>query len=196
MHVELPLPAGDFRAYLFDCDGTVADSMPVHWRSWSAAIAEQGGIFPEELFHTWGGMTLRSTVEMLNERFHLSMPVAETVRRKEELYFELLPEVQPVHCVLAHIHAQYGKIPFAIVSGSPRASIFKTLNSLGIADKFDEIVGAEDYQHGKPDPEPFLTAARRLNVPPSQCLVFEDAEAGIASAKAAGMAWVKVPPQS
>ena len=193
MHTELTIPSGDFRAYLFDCDGTVAGSMPVHWRAWSAAIAEQGGIFPEELFHAWGGITLHTTVEMLNERFQLSMPVTETVRRKEELYLELLPQVQPVHCVLDHIHAQHGKIPFAIVSGSPRASVIKTLNSLGLADKFDEIVGAEDYRQGKPNPEPFLMAARLLNVPPSQCLVFEDSDAGIASAKAAGMASVKVP---
>lgn len=196
MHTELQLPAGDFRAYLFDCDGTVADSMPVHWRAWSAAIAEQGGIFPEELFHAWGGMTLHKTVEMLNKRFHLSMPVEETVRRKEALYFELLPEVQAVACVLDHVHARHGEIPFAIVSGSPRASILKTLKFLGIDDKFDEIIGAEDYRQGKPHPEPFLLAAKRLNVPPAQCLVFEDADAGIESAKAAGMAWVKVPRQS
>jgi len=196
MHAKLPLPPGDFRAYLFDCDGTVADSMPVHWQAWSTAIAEQGGVFPEELFFAWGGMPLHTTVEMLNQRFGLSMPVAETVRRKEELYFELLPAVRPVACVLDHVYAQHGKIPFAIVSGSPRASIAKTLEFLGIADKFDTIVGAEDYRRGKPDPEPFLTASRRLNVPASQCLVFEDADAGIASAKAAGMAWVRVPPAS
>ena len=196
MHQQLLLPAGDFRAYLFDCDGTVADSMPVHFRAWSTAVAEQGGIFPEDLFLAWGGIPLHKTVEMLNERFHLSMPVEKTVRRKEELYFELLSEVGPMHCVLDHIHTRYGQIPFAIVSGSLRASIFKTLNFLGIQEKFDEIVGAEDYQHGKPHPEPFLVAAQRLNVPPAQCLVFEDADAGIVSAKAAGMGWVKVPRQS
>ncbi len=86
-----------------------------------------------------------------------------------------------------------GKIPFAIVSGSPRASILKTLTTLGLVHHFPVIVGAEDYTHGKPDPEPFLTAARLLDVPPAQCLVFEDAEAGITAAVAAGMQWVHVP---
>jgi HAD superfamily hydrolase (TIGR01509 family) len=196
MQKKLQLPAGDFRAYLFDCDGTLADSMPVHFRAWSTAVAEQGGIFPEDLFIAWGGIPLHTTVEMLNARFNLSMPIAETVHRKEELYFAMMSEIQPMHCVVAHVHAKHGQIPLAVVSGSPRASILKTLNFLGIADRFDEIVGAEDYTLGKPDPEPFLVAAQRLNVPPSQCLVFEDADAGIASAKAAGMSWVKVPQHS
>ncbi|MEO6829496.1 MAG: HAD family phosphatase, partial [Acidobacteriaceae bacterium] len=83
-----------------------------------------------------------------------------------------------------------------VVSGSPRTSIIKTLKFLGIRDKFAEVIGAEDYERGKPHPEPFLLAAKRLNIPPSRCLVFEDADAGIESAKAAGMSWVKVPRQS
>lgn len=196
MHTELVLPQGDFGAYLFDCDGTLADSMPIHFAAWSTAVHEHGGCFPEDMFLAWGGIPPAKTVEMLNQRFNLSMMVEEVVRRKEELYFERLSEIQPVHSVLAHLHARHGEIPFAVVSGSPRTSIIKTLNFLGIRDKFAEVVGAEDYEHGKPHPEPFLLAATRLNIPPSRCLVFEDADAGIESAKAAGMSWVKVPRQS
>jgi beta-phosphoglucomutase family hydrolase len=190
---SLAIPSKPYRAYLFDLDGTVADSMPLHFRAWTQVIAEQGGHFPEELFYSWGGIPLQKTVEMLNERFGYSMSPEETVRRKEQLYLDLLPELQPVAAVLEHVEAQHGQIPFAIVSGSPRSSIHRTLTQLRLLDRFPVIVGAEDYTHGKPHPEPFLTAAEQLQVAPEECLVFEDADAGIASAVAAGMDWVRVP---
>jgi HAD superfamily hydrolase (TIGR01509 family) len=189
----LAIPPGDFRAYLFDLDGTVADSMPLHFLSWNEAVAEHGHTFPEDLFYAWGGIPLPRTVEMLNERFGYSMSPIETARRKEELYLEQLTHVQPIASVVEIIEREHGRIPFAIVSGSPRASIHSTLTLLGLLDRFDVLVGAEDYAHGKPDPEPFLTAAKRLGVPAESCLVFEDADAGIASAEAAGMKWVRIP---
>jgi beta-phosphoglucomutase-like phosphatase (HAD superfamily) len=176
---RLVLPAGDFRACLFDCDGTIADSMPVHYRAWSQALAEHGGALPKDIFYAWAGIPLTTTVEMLNERLGLAMPVEEVVRRKEQLYFELLPEVRPMASVLEHIDYGYGRVAFAVVSGSPHASVLKTLRYLGLEEKFPVIVGQEDYMHGKPDPEPFLRAAELLGLPPAECLVFEDAEAGI-----------------
>ncbi len=189
----LLLPPGPFDAYLFDLDGTVADSMPIHFRAWTAAVEERGATFPEELFYAWGGIPLPRTVEMLNERFGYAMDPAETVRRKEELYLARLDALQPVAAVLAVIEAEHGRIPFAIVSGSPRASIARTLQQLGLLDRFELVVGAEDYARGKPHPEPFLTAAERLGLSAKNCLVFEDADAGIASAEAAGMQWVRIP---
>ncbi len=132
-------------------------------------------------------------MELLNERFGHSLSVAETVRRKEELYCELLPEVRAVPSVLEHIQREAGRIAFAVVSGSPRASVVRTLTSLGLLDRFPVIVGAEDYRRGKPHPEPFLRAAELLGVAPARCLVFEDGEVGIQAAKAAGMQWVRVP---
>jgi HAD superfamily hydrolase (TIGR01509 family) len=115
------------------------------------------------------------------------------VHRKEQLYLSMIEQVRPIASVVAHITAQHGQIPMAVVSGSPRLTVESTLKALHLGHCFDAIVAAEDYAHGKPDPEPFLTAARQLNVPPAACLVFEDAEAGIESAQAAGMAWVRVP---
>jgi len=189
----LPIPSGDFKAYLFDLDGTVADSMPLHYRAWEQAIAEAGGTFPEDVFYELGGVPIVHVVEILNERYGYHMPPAETAHKKEELYLTLIHEVQPIASVVAHITAMHGKIPLAIVSGSPRASIENTLKTLHLTGCFDLLVGAEDYTRGKPDPEPFLTAAARLKVDPKDCLVFEDANAGIESAKAAGMQWVHVP---
>ena len=189
----LALPPGPFRAYLFDLDGTVADSMALHLRSWTQAVTEQGATFPEDLFYDLGGVPLPRTVEILNERFGYTMDPAGVSRRKEQLYLDLIPNVQPIASVVAIILAEHEGIPFAIVSGSPRVSIDRTLDALGLLDRFDTIVGAEDYTHGKPDPEPFLVAAARLGIAPKDCLVFEDADAGIQSAEAAGMAWVRIP---
>jgi HAD superfamily hydrolase (TIGR01509 family) len=193
----LPIPEGNFRAYLFDLDGTVADSMPLHLITWQQAAHEFGGTFPEDLFWQWGGIPLPKTVEMLNERFGYHMDPTTVVHRKEQLYLELLDPVldriHPIKAVAAHVAKQHGHLPMAIVSGSPRLTIERTLAALHMADCFQAIVAAEDYAHGKPHPEPFLTAAKLLNVPPQDCLVFEDAEAGIQSAIAAGMQYVRVP---
>eukprot|EP00026_Physarum_polycephalum_P015071 Phypoly_transcript_15668.p1 GENE.Phypoly_transcript_15668~~Phypoly_transcript_15668.p1 ORF type:complete len:207 (+),score=42.82 Phypoly_transcript_15668:120-740(+) len=191
----LPIPEGEFKAYLFDMDGTVADTMPLHYVAWSTAVQEAGGNFPENLFYAWAGIPLIRTVEMLNEKFGYKMVPADVVHRKEKLYLSMLDRVTPVSSVVAHVRLMHGKIPLAIVSGSPRDSIIRTLTFLGLLDFFDTLVGSEDYAHGKPHPEPFLTAAKRLNIPPQDCLVFEDGESGIKSAEAAGMKWARVPVQ-
>ena len=193
--MKLKLPSGEFAAYLFDCDGTIADSMPLHYQAWCAALKEWGGEFTEELFYAWAGIPISKTVEMLNEKYDLSMPVTKVVERREQIYYDLLPEIRPVRSVLLHIEEKSGKIPFAVVSGSPRASVLKTLNTLKLLDHFQIIIGAEDYTHGKPHPEPFLLAASRLGVSPEKCLVFEDGDLGIESARQAGMSWVKVYPE-
>jgi HAD superfamily hydrolase (TIGR01509 family) len=190
---QLELPDGTFDAYLFDCDGTLADSMPLHYRAWGRALATCGKVFPRDLFYLWAGVPPERIVAMLNERLGFDLPVAETVRRKEDIFYELLPEVRAVPGVLEHVQLQAGRIPFAVVSGSPRASVLRTLACLGLLDRFPVIVGAEDCRQGKPWPEPFLRAAELLRVDPARCLVFEDGEAGIQSAQAAGMRWVRVP---
>ena len=190
---QLQIPDGEFHAYLFDCDGTIADTMPLHHRAWCQALSKWGCEFPVALFYAWGGIPGEKIVEMLNERNRLSIPPEEAVRAKEDRYFESLSQVRPVPEVLVHIERQHGKIPMAVVSGSPRDSVLRTLTTLQLLDRFDAVIGAEDYTFGKPHPEPFLTAARRLEIPPHRCLVFEDADLGIESARSAGMAYVKVP---
>ncbi len=190
---KLKLPAGFFKAYLFDCDGTIADSMPLHYIAWKAALAEWGGEFPEDLFYAWGGMPVAEIISTLNVRQGLAMPVEEVAHRKEALYYEILPRLQAVPEVLEHIDFSHGHIPFAVVSGSTRESVTASLEVLNILDKFDTLVCAGDYTRSKPDPEPFLLAAQRLGVAPEDCLVFEDTEMGIQAATAAGMASVKIP---
>jgi HAD superfamily hydrolase (TIGR01509 family) len=191
--MKLKLPDGPFKAYLFDCDGTIADSMPLHYVAWKKALGEHGCAFPEDVFYAWGGMPTVQIVETLSAQQGLSMNANEVAHRKEQLYYELLPQLQAVPEVLEHIDLSHGRIPFAVVSGGNRESVTNSLRTLGLLDKFDTLVCSEDYVNPKPDAEPFLVAAERLGVAPRDCLVFEDTEMGIQSATAAGMASVKIP---
>jgi len=191
--MKLKLPEGTFGAYLFDCDGTIADSMPLHYLAWKKALGEWKCEFDEKLFYEWGGMPVAEIVSTLNKQHGLNMPVEAVSRRKESLYFELLPQLKAVPEVLEHIEAGYGRTPFAVVSGSTRESVQASLKSLNLLNRFDTLVCAGDYKKSKPDPEAFLLAASRLGVEPARCLVFEDTEMGIQAATAAGMASVKVP---
>jgi HAD superfamily hydrolase (TIGR01509 family) len=191
--MKLKIPQGSFGAYLFDCDGTIADSMPLHYIAWKKALGEWNCEFEEKLFYAWGGMPIVEIVSTLNKRHGLSMPGDIVARRKESLYFELLPHLKAVPEVLEHIEAQHGQIPFAVVSGSTKESVTESLATLGLLDRFLTLVCAGDYQKSKPDPEAFLLAAARLRVKPNACLVFEDTEMGIQAATAAGMASVKIP---
>lgn len=191
--MKLKIPAGTFAAYLFDCDGTIADSMPLHYIAWKKALSEWGCEFDEDLFYRWGGKPVHEIISTLNQMHGLQMPVAQVAERKESLYYEQLPDLKPVPEVLQQIEAQHGIIPLAVVSGSSRESVMNTLTTLNLVDRFDTIVGAEDYARSKPAPDAFLVAAARLGMEPADCLVFEDTALGIEAATAAGMASVRVP---
>jgi HAD superfamily hydrolase (TIGR01509 family) len=191
--MKLSIPPGDFAAYLFDCDGTIADSMPLHYVAWKQTLTENNCDFPEKLFYDWGGIPTDKIVALLNEKHGLAMPVEHVVATKEDRFYELLPTLKVIPEVLEHIHAKHGHIPFAVVSGGTRESVSKTLTILGLLDRFDILVCSDDYKRGKPDPEAYLMAAQQLGVAPEKCLVFEDTDLGIQAAKSAGMQWVKIP---
>ena len=190
--MALSLPAGDFRAFIFDCDGTLADNMHLHYEAWSRAMRDFGGSYPEDLFYEWGGVPTGDIVRRLNDKFGLSLDVDKVVTRKEDYYRDSIPKVEPMHDVLALVHKHRGKTPMAVASGGHRDLVVRTLRELGIEDFFDAVVTSEDYAHGKPAPDPFLKAAELLRVDPAHCLVFEDTETGRQAACAAGMQYVLV----
>jgi HAD superfamily hydrolase (TIGR01509 family) len=191
--MNLKLPPGEFGAYLFDCDGTIADSMPLHYVAWKKTLAENNCDFPETLFYEWGGMPTDKIVAQLNKMHGLNMSVEHVVTTKERRFYDLLPTLKVIPEVLEHIDDKHGRIPFAVVSGGTRESVSKTLTILGLLDRFPILVCADDYTRGKPDPQAYLMAAEQLGVAPARCLVFEDTELGIQAARAAGMQWVKIP---
>jgi HAD superfamily hydrolase (TIGR01509 family) len=167
--------------------------MPLHYIAWKTAFAEWNCPFPEDLFYSWGGKPTREIIATLNEMHGLAMPVEALAEHKEELYFKMLPQLKAIPEVMEIIEAEHGRIPFAVVSGGRRISVTKALSALHLMDKFETIVGSEDYVNSKPAPDAFLLAASRLGVAPKDCLVFEDTDLGIQAATAAGMASVRVP---
>ena len=190
--VGMQLPERDFDAYIFDCDGTLADTMGLHYDAWKMALEPHGADLPEDLYYSWGGRPTREIVEALNEMQGLFMDPEAMTHHKEGLYHSLLPEVRAIEPVVAFARKMHGKKPLAVASGGGRKAVTATLEGLGLIQLFDAIVTSEDYVNGKPSPDPYLEAAKRLGVAPVGCLVFEDTEIGRQSAHAAGMECVLV----
>lgn len=187
------IPPGT-RGLVFDCDGTIADTMPLHYQAWCAVLKEHQCEFPEALFYEMAGIPTPRIIELLNERHGHSMPVAETSEHKEHLFEQLLPQITPIEPVVRIVHEYAGRLPMAVATGGTRAICTKTLESLGLLQHFVALVTADDVEHGKPAPHIFQEAARRLGLSPQACLAFEDAELGIQSARAAGMPVIDIRP--
>ena len=192
--MTLTIPAGHFAAYIFDCDGTLADTMPLHYRAWKRLVEEQGGSLSEELFYQLGGRPTEQIIALLRDQHGLKVDdVVGLGQRKEEYFVELIHEVRPIESVLQVARQWHAIKPLAVASGGFRRNVELTLDVIGSRSLFTTLVCVEDCARAKPFPDPFLEAARRLNVPPEQCLVFEDSPLGVQAAEAAGMKWVFVP---
>jgi beta-phosphoglucomutase family hydrolase len=180
------------KGLVFDCDGTIADTMPLHYEAWVEALGEHGVEFAEALFYEMAGIPSMQIVEILNERHGHDLPVQATADHKEELYVRLIPRVRPIDPVVRLIEQYAGRLPMAVATGGTRAICTKTLAALDLLRYFQHIVTADDVKHGKPAPDIFLEAARRIGVPANQCVAFEDADLGVRAARDAGMKVVDV----
>lgn len=180
-------------ALIFDCDGTLADTMPVHYRAWTAMLAEHGLVFPEQQFFALAGMPTAGIIVRLAQEQGVPIEAAAIpamVADKERRYLTMLDEVRPV-AVVAEIAARYRGI-MAVASGGEGWVVRRTLEVIGVAAWFDTVVGSEDTTRHKPEPDVFLEAARRLGVDPLHCAVFEDSDLGMEAARRAGMHGVDV----
>ena len=192
----------DYDGFIFDCDGTLADSMPLHYRAWTETLADKLGRpateFTEELFYRFGGMPAREIMAKLDRDFGWSLPAEATAHEKEERFLALLPGVGPVPEVMAALHSLGADARVAVASGGMTAIVRDTLRHIGLevgpGHAIQHLIGSDQVSHGKPKPDLFLLAAEKLGVAPARCLVFEDAEPGFQAARAAGMAWVDVRP--
>jgi len=190
----IELPPGDFAALIFDCDGTLADSMPLYHRAWRAALAANGATFDFtwDIFMSRAGVSTEGTVTALNEEFGTTLD-AELIREHQYSEYKLLvDEVKPFPEVVAIAQSHFGKLPMAVASGGERHLVERTLELIGAHNLFDAVVVAADVPRGKPHPDIFLHAAKLLGVEPQSCLVFEDGQPGIVAAEAAGMKTVFV----
>jgi len=180
------------RGLIFDCDGTLADSMPLLWCAWEEVTTRHGVEFTRERFYALGGVPGRTVARMLVEEQGVAVDPQVLARDKDEAYWKLIPQVQPVNAVIDVARAYHKKLPMAVASGGKQETIFKVLDHLDIRDLFDEIVTSESVAHQKPAPDIFLEAARRLNIPPATCRAYEDSMLGLQAIRAAGMQAVDV----
>lgn len=186
----------EYGGYIFDCDGTLADSMVVHHRAWLSALAAHGATFDFgwELFISRAGMSLPNTVRELNAQFGLTLdPEAVTTSQRLE-YERFLPTVRPIVEVVELALRVATSRPVSVASGGERQVVRRTLELIGLGQTFPVVVTAEDVTFGKPAPDMFLLAAEQMGVAPANCVVFEDSVLGLEAAKRAGMASVLVQP--
>jgi beta-phosphoglucomutase-like phosphatase (HAD superfamily) len=193
--MTLSLPLGLFSGYIFDCDGTLADSMPVHYQAWLQALAAADAPFhfEEEHFYQLGGTATSKIINILNERHGCNLD-SETLSHAKELYFmENVSQIQPIDSVVAIARRLAQTHPVSIVTGGFRHVVEQTLETINILHLFPIIITPADVLHGKPAPDMFLLAAEKMGVPARECLVFEDGIVGIEGAEKAGMQSVFIP---
>ncbi|WP_162027702.1 MULTISPECIES: HAD-IA family hydrolase [unclassified Lentimonas] len=182
----------DYDGLIFDMDGTLADTMPTHFEAWSRSMKEHGLVLPIDRFYALGGVPASEIIEMLATEQGKEVDAVAIAEAKEDLFLELLVDVQPIVPVkaIAEFHREH--IPMAIATGSPKWVAEKILKTLGIRDWFDAIVGAECVSNSKPAPDTYLRAAELIGVDPKRCHAFEDTKLGMEAAQNAGMVVIDI----
>ena len=182
----------NIKGIIFDCDGTLADTMPLHWRAWQTISKRYKLHFPEDRFYSLGGVPSRDILKMLGEEQKIILDHLAVAREKEAEYWPLIAQVEPIHIVADVAHANHGKIPMAVASGGTRHVIEEVLKHLKIRHLFNAVVTSEDVVNQKPAPDIFVEAARRIGVAPQHCRGYEDTDLGMQAIRAAGMEAIDV----
>ena len=177
---------------IFDCDGTVVDTMPIHYAAWCSTTAKHGLEFPEDRFYALGGVSPFEVLRMLSEEQGVEIDAEAVTFQKEARYMELIADAEEIPEVMQIVREQHGKLPMAIASGGTHETVEGILQHCGIRHYFDAIVTSQDVENSKPAPDTFLEAARRIKVAPEKCRAYEDADMGIKAIIAAGMEPVDV----
>lgn len=180
------------RGLIFDCDGTLVDTMPLHWRAWQTVCRRHGIRFEEERFYAWGGIGSVKIFSLLKEEQGFDLDPHELSQQKEEAFFPFVPEARVVEPIYRIAREHRGQIPLAVATGGKRRNANAILGHLGMLDWFAAIVTSEDVQNQKPAPDIFLKAAELIGVPPEECRGYEDTDLGMQSIRAAGMEAVDV----
>ena len=189
----LDITNGDYQAFLYDCDGTLADNMQAHKDAYVKVAATYGLELDPAIIDEFAGLPTVLVVEEINKRYSTSINTVEFANTKSQLFYdEFMEETKPIEFVTRHLIEHDGKVKIGVVSGGRRQTVQKTLKVLGLLEYVEVLVCAGETPNGKPYPDPFLKAAEELKVDPSYCMVFEDGDAGCIAAEAAGMQWVRI----
>ncbi len=186
-----PIP-DHIRGLIFDCDGTLADTMPLHWRAWQTIIHRHGLDFSERQFYSLGGIPSRDIIQALSRQQGVDLDHLAIAREKEETYLPLIEQVEPINAIVGIVRANHGARPMAVASGGTHRVIERVLEHLDLRRFFAAVVTSEDVVRQKPAPDIFLEAARRIGVAPADCLAYEDTDLGMESIRSAGMLAIDV----
>ena len=190
--IEISLIFMTIKGIIFDCDGTLADTMPLHWRAWQVIASRHRFNLPEQRFYSLGGVPSRDILKMLSAEQGIRMDHLAVAREKEAEYLPLIAQVEPINAVVGIVREHHGRVPMAVASGGTRRIIEQVLQHLGILNLFNAVVTSEDVVNQKPAPDIFLEAAKRIGVPPRFCRAYEDTDLGMQAIRAAGMEAVDV----
>ena len=182
----------NYKALIFDLDGTLADTMPVHYKACQIVCNKYGFDFPEDFFYAEAGKPTLAVFELLMKKLGKDLDGSLLGIEKEAVFLSLIHEVKPLDLIAEIAVFNKGKVPMAIGSGGQRRSVDLTLEAIGMANYFDVIVSCDDVKKFKPNPETFIKAATQMNVAPKDCLVFEDGDLGINAARDGGIMVVDV----
>jgi beta-phosphoglucomutase family hydrolase len=193
--MHLQIPEGDFGGYIFDLDGTLVDTMPLHYLAWEAALVKVGlkGRLDKDYFYELGGVPSRRVAMLLGKHHGLRLDPVAVYKDKERIFMNSLQKLELIGAVVEFAKRASRTCPVSVASGGTRDVVESTLKKTGLAPLFPVVVTADDVEHGKPAPDMFLLAAKLMGVAPRRCLVFEDGQPGMMAAEAAGMKCVFVP---
>jgi len=184
------IPNIPFTAVVFDCDGTLADTMPMHYQAWREGYRLSGAPFDLtwEEFYEFAGSSAEETIAIMNQRYSCALnPVevsAHYVRVVERLHDEI-DAIDEIVTFARECKAAGKKL--SVASGGTRLHVHKTLQVIGLEGFFPVIVTQEDVAQCKPAPDLFLLAAEKMGAEPKDCLVLEDSQYGMEAAERAGM---------
>lgn len=186
------LPSGAYQALIFDCDGTLADTIPLHLRAWTESLLAVGAVLPSSWYLARVGVSRGDLLRQFRDEFGGDFDAGAVSDEQMRLFHAGISTVREIGPAANVARSAHRRVPLAVASGGHRAMVTATIDAIGLTPLFDAIVTIEDVRQGKPAPDLFLEAARRLGVSPTGCVVYEDSDEGLEAARQAGMRAVDV----
>jgi len=181
------------KGLIFDLDGTLADSMPLHFEAWHFAAQKYGIAFDEKKHDELAGIPTCKIIEIVSKEQGVEVGDYDVFNEQKEAYFlKHLDKVSVNKLVSEIIYQNHGKIPMSVGTGGSKYVAEKTIRFLKMNKYIPHLITSDDVKNFKPAPDTFLKCAELMNIPPQNCLVFEDAINGLQAAKNAGMQFVNV----